>query len=137
LLVRTIPDYVGGKISPRPQPTEGVSHAPKISKQDGHLDWTQPAGALCNRIRAFTPWPGAFAYLPDQPKPRLLKIWRAEAIEQTGQPGEVLQSDRTGIVVACGRGALRIFNLQLEGGRRLNAQEFLAGHDLKPGLHLC
>jgi methionyl-tRNA formyltransferase len=136
LLVRTIPDYVVGKITPCSQPTEGVGYAPKITKQDGHLNWTQPARSLWNRIRAFTPWPGAFSYLPAQPKTHLLKIWQAEVIDQTGQPGEILQADKTGIVVACGWGALRILKLQLEGGRRLTAQEFLAGHELKPGQRL-
>ncbi len=136
LLVRTIPDYIAGKIAPRPQPTEWAGYAPKISKQDGHLDWAQSARSLWNRIRAFTPWPGAFTYLPDRLKPRLLKIWQAEIVEQSGQPGEVVQSDKTGIVIGCGGGALRILALQLEGGRRLTAQEFLAGHDLKRGLRL-
>ena len=136
LLVRTLPEYAAGKIEPRPQPAEGVSYAPKITKQDGRLDWTQPARSLWNRIRAFTPWPGAFTYLPAQPKPHLLKIWQAEVIEQSGQPGEIMQAEKSGIVVACGRGALRILKLQLEGGRRLTAQEFLAGHELKPGQRL-
>ena len=136
LLIRTIPDYIAGKIAPRPQPTEGVSYAPKINKQDGHLDWTQPARILWNRIRAFTPWPGAYTHLPAQPKPCLLKIWQAEVVDRSGQPREVLQSDKTGIIVACGSGALWILMLQLEGGRRLTAQEFLAGHELKPGQSL-
>jgi len=134
LLVQTIIDFAAGKIKPRSQPAEGVSYAPKITKQDGCLDWTRPARTLWNRIRAFTPWPGAFTYLPAQPNPQLLKIWQAEVVEQSGsQPGEILQADKSGIVVACGRGALRILKLQLEGGRRLTAPEFLAGHELKPG----
>ncbi len=136
LLVSTIPDYAAGKTLPRPQPAEGTSYAPKITKQDGRMDWAQPARTLWNRVRAFTPWPGAHGYLPAHPKPHLLKIWQVEVIEQTGQPGEILQADKTGIVVACGRGALRILKLQLEGGRRLTAQEFLAGHDVKSGQRL-
>lgn len=133
LLVQTVRDYVAGKITPRPQPVEGASHARKISKEDGRLDWTKPAPALWNRIRAFTPWPGAFTHLTAQPRPHLLKIWQAEVADQSGQPGEILSADKTGIVVACGEKALRILNLQREGGRRLTAQEFLAGHPLKPG----
>ena len=80
LLVRTIPDYVAGRLTPRPQPAEGVTHAPKIKKQDGHLVWTQPADVLWNRVRGLTPWPGAFSYLPGQPQPHLLKIWQAEPV---------------------------------------------------------
>jgi methionyl-tRNA formyltransferase len=133
LLVRTIPDYVAGKINSRPQPAEGVTYAAKIKKQDGHLDWKQPAPTLWNRVRGLMPWPGAFSYLPGQPQPHLLKIWQAEVVERSGPPGEVLQADKVGIVVGCGREALRILILQREGGRRLPAQDFLAGHPLRPG----
>ena len=136
LLLRTIPDYVAAKIPSRPQPVEGVSHAPKIKKQDGHIDWTQPARAIWNRVRGLVPWPGAFSFLAGQPQPHLLKIWQAETVERPGPPGEVLQADKTGIVVGCGRDALRILVVQREGGRRLTAQEFLAGHPLLPGQKL-
>jgi methionyl-tRNA formyltransferase len=136
LLVRTIPDYVAGKLPSRPQPAEGASYAPKIRKQDGHLDWNQPARALWNRVRGLVPWPGAFSYLPDQPQPHLLKIWQAEVVERSGPPGEVLHADKTGIVVGSSREALRILILQREGGRRLKAHEFLAGHPLHPGQKL-
>jgi methionyl-tRNA formyltransferase len=136
LLVKTIPEYVSGKIPPHPQPAENVSRAPKIKKQDGHIDWNQPAQAIWNRVRGLVPWPGAFSYLPDQPQPHLLKIWEAEMAGQTGQPGTVLQADKHGIVIGCGSGALRILVLQREGGRRLNAQEFLAGHPLMPAQKL-
>jgi methionyl-tRNA formyltransferase len=136
LLLRTLPDYVAGKLLARPQPVEGASYAPKIKKQDGRIDWTQPARSLWNRVRALVPWPGAFSYLPGQPQPHLLKIWQAEVVERSGQPGEVLQADKAGLVVGCGREALRILTLQREGGRRLPAHEFLAGHSLTPGQKL-
>jgi len=147
LLVQTIPDYVAGKIQPQPQPAEGASHAPKIKKEDGRIDWNRPAQNILNRLRAFTPWPGAYTFfsgtgiLPVRNKPEtspatphlLLKIWRAEIIEHVGKPGEILVADKNRIVVACGQGALRILELQREGGRRMSAAEFLAGHLLKAG----
>ena len=136
LLVGTIPDYVAGKLSPRPQPAEGATYAPKIKKQDGHIDWTQPARAIWNRVRGLVPWPGAFSFLPGQPRPYLLKFWQAEIVDRSGSSGEVLQADKAGLVVGCGGGALRILVLQREGGRRLSAQEFLAGHPLLPGQKL-
>ena len=135
LLTRTIPDFVAGKISPRPQPAEGVSHAAKIKKSDGQLNWNLPARVLWNRIRAFTPWPGAFTHLSGTP-PRLLKIWRAEVVANSGSPGEILQADKGGVLIACGQNALRVLELQLEGGRRLSAADFLAGHPLKTGQRL-
>ena len=136
LLARTIPDYVSGKIQPQPQPKEGVLLAPKIKKEHGHIDWTQPAQAIWNRVRAFTPWPGAFTFLPSQPHPQMLKIWQAEAVAQSGPPGTILSADKNGIVVACGEGALKILVLQREGSRRMSAQEFLTGHPLKAGFKL-
>jgi len=137
LLVRTIPEYVAGQLPSLPQPAEGVTYAPKIKKQDGHIDWSRPARAIWNRVRGLTPWPGAFSYLPAQPQAHLLKIWQAEVVERTGPPAEVLQADKAGIVVACGSEALRILLLQREGGRRLQAHEFLSGHPLLPGQRLA
>ena len=137
LLLETIPGYVRGEIIPRPQPIEGSSYARKITKQDGALDWSQPARTLWNLLRAFTPWPGAFTHLPATPTPVLLKIWRAE-IEpaRAGAPGEILQADKTGLVIACGTGSLRVLELQREGGRRLNTADYLAGHPLAVGTTL-
>jgi len=133
LLAQTIPDFVAGKIQPSPQPAVGVSHAPKIKKEDGRIDWNQPAGTIWNRLRAFTPWPGAFTFLTGEPKPHLLKIWKAEVVEKSGQAGAVLSADKNGILIACGLNALRILELQREGGKRLTAEQFLAGHPLKAG----
>jgi methionyl-tRNA formyltransferase len=133
LLVLTIPDFAAGDIQPAPQPDAGVSYAAKIKKEDGRIDWNQPARVIGNRLRAFTPWPGAFTFYPGQPKPHLLKIWKVEVVEKSGGGGEILSADKTGIVVGCGEHALRILELQREGGRRLTAAEFLAGHALKVG----
>jgi methionyl-tRNA formyltransferase len=136
LLMRTIPDYVAGRISPNPQPAEGVSYARKLTKEDGRLIWVHPARALWNRVRAFTPWPGAHAFLPVAKQP-LVKIWEAEVAENlSGSPGQVLSADREGVVVASGEQALRITRLQREGGRQMSAQEFLAGCQLLPGQKL-
>ncbi len=133
LLVETIPDYVAGKIQPQPQPAEGSTYAAKIKKEDGQIDWHQPAVQIWNRLRAFTPWPGGFAFLNVAPKPALLKIWKAEVVECSGGAGEILSADKTGLVVGCGAQALRILELPREGGKRLPAEQYLIGHPLKPG----
>ena len=137
LIVPTIRDFVAGKIQPRPQPAEGASYARKIKKEDGRIDWSQPAGAILNRIRAFTPWPGAYTFLEAEPKPQMLKIWKASAEPgKEDRPGEVIRRDKEGIVVACGEGSLRIQELQREGGRRVTAQQFLAGTNIQTGAML-
>jgi len=134
LLVRTIPEFVAGRINPHPQRTEDATYARKIKKEDGRLNWSRSASALQNQIRGLTPWPGTYAFLPRLPSPVLLKIYRAEVIEQqSGAPGEITFVNKDGIVVSCGEGAMRIQELQREGGRRLNAQTFLAGFPINVG----
>lgn len=152
LLAETIPGLVSKQIQPRPQPVEGATHARKITKQDGRIDWQLPARTIWNRLRAFTPWPGAFTHWFAVPpsgggmacgaappeggttNPRLLlKIWEAEVVSQEGPAGQVLAADKSGIVVGCGQDALRLLTVQREGGRRMSTAEFLAGHSLKPG----
>jgi len=143
LLVETVPDYVAGRIQPQPQPAEGASYAPKIKKEDGRIDWKLPAKTIWNRLRAFTPWPGAFTSWKSTSNIQhptsniqLLKIWEAEVIERSGGAGEILSADKNGVTVACGQDALRVLELQPESGRRMNAAEFLAGHALKAGEEL-
>jgi methionyl-tRNA formyltransferase len=152
LLVQTIHDYVPGKIQPHPQDWALATHAPKIKKTDGQIDWRLPATAIWNRVRAFTPWPGAFTFLfevpaddvtavseppgdgpPNTEQSQLLKIWEANVVSGTGELGRILAADKSGIVVGCGEGSLKIIILQREGGRKMSAQEFLAGHTLKSG----
>jgi len=137
LLVPTILEYTSGGIIPQPQVESAATYARKITKEDGRLDWTQPAQTLWNQVRAFTPWPGAFTNLSENAARRLLKILRATIEDNlSGPPGEILQADKTGLVVACGQGALRLHELQLEGGRKMTATELLAGHPLQPGTKL-
>lgn len=134
LLAETLKNAVNNNLIARPQIEAEATYARKITKADGRLDWSQPARSLRNRVRAFVPWPAAFTNLPGGEKLRTVKIWRASVEENlAGAPGSVVQADKAGIVVACGGGALRILELQLEGGRRLTAAEFLAGHPLQAG----
>jgi len=134
LLVPTILDYTSGAIRPQPQVEAEATCARKITKEDGRLDWTKPARTLWNQVRAFTPWPGAFTVVAGSSGRRLLKILRAVIDEnQNGAPGEVLQADKTGLVVACGQGALRVHELQMEGGRKMTSSELLAGHFIPTG----
>lgn len=134
LLAKTIPEYVDGLIVPKPQPAEGSTYARKMVKKDGLIDWSRSAREIFNRVRGFTPWPGAFTHLPDVNKPKLLKIWKVEMLDQPlGNPGEILGADRDQLVIGCGSGAIRVLELQKEGSRRMTTQEFLPGAGLVPG----
>jgi methionyl-tRNA formyltransferase len=136
LLVESLRDYAAGRIAPQPQDEALATHVGKIRKEEGRMDWAQPAQQLWQRVRAFTPWPGAFTHLGSAEKRVLLKLWQTEVVRQAGAAGTILSADAHGIVVGCGAEALRILSLQREGGRRLTAGEFLAGHPLPPGTRL-
>ena len=133
LLIETISTFVAGRISPQAQPAEGSTYAAKIKKEDGRIDWNLSAQKIWNRLRAFTPWPSAFTFLKTELKRQLLKIWKVEVVGKSGIAGTILSADKTGIVVGCGENALRILELQREGGKRLTAEQFLAGFPLKVG----
>jgi methionyl-tRNA formyltransferase len=135
LLVSTIPRYLDGQIQPGPQPVAGVSYARKILKQDGLMDWKKPARELWNQVRGLVPWPGAFTRLPGNTGVTL-KIWRAEIVDATAAPGEILRADSSGVVVGCGESALGVLLLQREGARRLTPQQFLTGCPLRAGQRL-
>ena len=132
LLVETIPSYVSGEIEPEPQDDSLATHAAKITRDMGRIDWTKTSTEIWNQARAFTPWPGVFTHLNG----KLLKLLEVEpADEPTGlAPGALGQADATGIVVGCGQGALRITRLQKEGGKRLASNAFLAGNPLPEGI---
>ena len=132
LLIKTMPSYLSGDIVPLQQPEEGASHARKIKKEDGRMNWGEPAYELLRRIRAFTPWPGAFTELPSQEQ-RLLKIWEAEVVDGDGPAGEVILADESGIVVACGEQALRLTTVQRDGGKRMTVADFLRGYPRERG----
>lgn len=116
---------------PETQDNSQATYAAKLSKAEGVIDWAKPAADLARAVRAYNPFPGA----QTQWQGNALKLWMAEVVNEDGAPGTVLAADKTGIVVACGLGAVRITELQRTGGRRLSAEQFLTGCEIKPGDH--
>lgn len=117
-----------GQLVPIAQPGAGVTYAGKIDKAEAKLDWNQPAAVLERKLRAFDPFPGALVTLAGAQ----VKAWSGEAVAGAGRPGQVLAVNQTGIVVACGEGALRLTELQKPGGRRVTSADFLHGNPLSP-----
>ena len=111
------------------QSAEGASDAPKIAKHEAQIDWRRPGTELARAVRAFDPVPGATTTLAGAP----IKVWRARPAQGAGAPGEVMRAHTTGVLVACGEGALELTELQRAGGRRLAAGEFLRGCPVTPG----
>ena len=116
-------------LNAKPQPDPGACYAAKIEKSEAALDWRLSAAQLEKQIRAFNPFPGAVSNLDG----RAIKIWQAKCITASGTPGQVVAVDGSGIVVACGKGGLRLSELQKAGGKRLPVAQFLAGNPITAG----
>ncbi len=112
-----------------PQPAEGVTYAPKLTKEDGRLGWAEPAEVLERRIRALNPWPGTFFML----KGEAIRISAASVEAGLGAPGEAL--DDAGLI-ACGAGAIRLARLQRPGRAAMPAEAFLRGLPIPAGTRL-
>ena len=113
----------GGRAPRIPQDNARATYAPKLKRQHGLIDWSESAEVIERKIRAYSPWPGAFMKVDSQN----LKIFSASVVDLTGRPGKILRSDKE-LIVAAGKGALSLAELQLEGKRRMTAAEFLRGH---------
>ncbi|MFT3735556.1 MAG: methionyl-tRNA formyltransferase [Rhodocyclaceae bacterium] len=131
MIVEALQALATGTLRATPQPTDGITYASKIAKNESLFDWRESAAQLACRLRAFDPFPGGAATLGDA----TIKLWAGDAVEGSGEPGSILSADANGVVVACGNGALRLTQLQKPGGKRLPAREFLQGMPLKAGDH--
>jgi methionyl-tRNA formyltransferase len=121
-----------GALSERPQPAAGITYATKIEKAEARLDFTRPAVEVHNRIRAFSPVPGAWFEAPGQGgQSERIKVLKSTLAEGRGQPGEVLDGNLT---IACGAGAVRLLELQRAGKKVCGAVEFLRGFALSKGM---
>ena len=135
LLIRTLPALEQGTLTPEKQPLESpTAYARMIRKEDGRIDWNLEAEAIERRIRGLNPWPSAYTELTG----KILKIWRAEVLpKESGQtPGTVTEAGKGGFCVQTGKGVLRLLEVQLEGKKRMDAQAFLRGFHVAPGMKL-
>ncbi len=143
LLVETLARLEAGPIEETPQDESLSTYAPMLSKEDGRIDWTLPAGEIARRVRAFDPWPVAWTVTPRSARLRLWRVAAAQGIAG-GVPGTIEAPPRgeggpeggagPAALVVCGEGtALTLFDVQPEGRRRMTAQEALSGRHLIAG----
>ena len=109
-----------------PQDNALATYAPKLKRENGKINWSEPADVIERKIRAFNPWPGAFLTVTANGT-RNLKIFSAEVVDFEGTPGELVKTEND-LIVATGKGSLSLGEVQLEGRRRMSAAEFLRGH---------
>lgn len=131
LMVETLRGLESGSIHPMPQDDSEATLAPILTKEDGRMDFSRSADELFNRLRGFRPWPGAFTVF----KTKMLQVHRAEPVAALAQPMPgSLGVEGSRLLVGCGGNtALDLLEIQIEGKRRMTAQEFINGYRLKTG----
>jgi len=131
LLLPTLAGIEAGTIQPEPQNNAEATLAPILNKEDGDIDWTQPARTIFNRCRGLLPWPGTWTTLRGQ----LFHVWKSRVADQpvAAAPGTLVAAGRR-MLIACGEEtALELLEVQLEGRKRVTAEAFLNGWKPAPG----
>ncbi|WP_269618987.1 methionyl-tRNA formyltransferase [Zhongshania sp. BJYM1] len=127
-LINAVADLADGRAKKEIQDDSQSNYAAKINKAEAEIDWQQDAVVIDRKIRAFNPFPICFTRFVESMTDERIKIWRAEPLSATNTSaaaGEILNADKSGITVACGRGTLRILDLQMPGGKVLAARDVL------------
>lgn len=132
LMIETLRGLQAGTVHPRPQDDSQASLAPILKKEDGQIDFRRTAQEIYNRLRGFQPWPGAFTTF----RGKNLHVWSARPLTQTLPPAE-LAIEGEHLAVGCAQGtSLELLEIQLEGKKRMAAQNFLNGYQPKRGERL-
>ena len=127
LLSRVLKKFENGRPEGMPQDENKVSFAPMLDKSMCPIDFTKTARQVHNQVRGLHPWPVATMELQG----KKFKVHATAIVEGSGQPGEILGLTKTGLVIACGEGAVEIRSLQAEGGKRMAAPDYFRGHPLE------
>jgi methionyl-tRNA formyltransferase len=135
LIVETLLQFDRGEIAPSPQDENGVSYAPILKKEDGRINWQQPAQQIYNRMRGFTRWPGSYSTFRGQTchlwgRPE--KISATEPTDAQKEPGEIIAAAKEIYVACAGSTFLRLESVQIEGRKKVTAREFTIGARIKP-----
>jgi methionyl-tRNA formyltransferase len=130
LMVRALAALERGSLICTPQPAEGVTYAAKIDKAETRIDFARPAVDVHNHIRGLSPFPGAWFEAGPAGRRERIKVLRSEVVEGAGAPGALL--DARSAVIACGRGAVRLVQVQRAGKKPMSGAELLRGFD--PGV---
>lgn len=126
LLIETIRLLEKGACPRRAQKEEEASYFPMLKKEMAAIDWRKSAGEIVCRVRGLTPWPGSVFTWGEGEN---VKVWKAEETEGSGTPGQVLAADeKRGLVIAAGKNAVRVQELQFPGGKRMNPRDYFRGH---------
>jgi methionyl-tRNA formyltransferase len=127
-----------GKLKSTRQNSQEASVAPRMKKEDGKIDWAKNPDEIDAHIRAMQPWPGAYAWVPDGKDQKMLKIFSVILSKRAkGKPGEIVEINSHGILVAAKKGGVLLREVQLEGRKRMTAVEYSRGAGIVAGLQLA
>jgi len=127
-----------GKLKSMRQSSQEASVAPRMKKEDGKIDWAKNPEEIDAHIRAMQPWPGAYAWVPDGTDQKMLKIFSVILSKRAkGKPGEIVEINSHGILVAAKKGGVLLREVQLEGRKRMSAVEYSRGAGIVAGLQLA
>lgn len=135
LLAASLPALLAGTLHPTPQPKEGAAYAPLLRKEEGFIDWNQPASAIAAQVRAMTSWPGASAEILGE-RWKVFPTGMRVASRPAGVPGTLLALDGEDAWIATGDGAIGLVEMQRPGRRRMGAGSALRGARLVVGARL-
>lgn len=127
LLSKTLSRFAQGEVKGTAQDASQVSYAPMLDKSMSPIDWTKTAQQVHNHVRGLHPWPVATTEIQG----KLFKVHATRVAEGSGEPGQILGLSKTGLLVACGEGAVEVLSLQAEGGKRMSAPDYFRGHPLQ------
>ena len=127
LLSKTLSRFAQGEVKGTAQDASQVSYAPLLDKSMSPIDWTKTAQQVHNHVRGLHPWPVATMEIQG----KLFKVHATRVAEGSGEPGQILGLSKTGLLVACGEGAVEVLSLQAEGGKRMSAPDYFRGHPLQ------
>ena len=123
LLLRTLPEYIAGNITPEPQDSSQATFSPNITPEEERIDWHRPARDVFNHIRGLNPWPVAHTLLDG----KRFKIYEASIAQGQGKPGEIIEKGKKSLVVATSDGAIALKTVQPAGKPRMSIVDFLNG----------
>ena len=127
LLSKTLARFTQGAVPAVPQNPAEVSYAPMLDKTMCPIDWSKTAQQVHNHVRGLHPWPVATTEIQGTK----FKVHETRVVEGAGEPGQILELNKKGLVIACGEGAVEIRTLQAEGGKRMAAPDYFRGHPLE------
>jgi len=132
VLKDTLQALKNGSLQRVPQSDSDATYAPMIKKDLGKIDWSGTSKNIHNLVRGINPWPGAFTYYQGE----RMRIWKTEVVDEVSEetrPGTICKVNKEGIIVSCGRGLLKIKEIQFDSCRKMSVEEYICGHDILEG----